>query len=381
MTKSAASPPSSPAHAAGRLDQLDGLRGLAILGVLANHFLPFPGSFYCGWLGVNLFFVLSGFLITRILLEQRQTIDGKYGVLRSLGVFYARRALRIFPLYYFALAVLWVCNFQQSREYGWWLATYTYNVRIAVVGFSQTYDHFWTLCVEEQFYLIWPVVLLTLSPRWLPKILGVAFLVGPAWRVGCLGLAATTRMPLHVATFACLDCLAAGALLAYFQNERIGWQSFLNRCRIVGVALMVLWVVVCMLQRPWMWHHVTVEWVIGNTAMAIFFAWVVGRAAEQRDGDWNALLRMKWLTYLGTISYSVYVLHNFTPLLWAWVAPHVRWVAIPAPYAHVTLSILAGMLSWNLIERPIQRLKRLIPYAPHPTGDAAQNHPAYRRAA
>jgi len=136
-----------------------------------------------------------------------------------------------------------------------------------------------------------------------------------------------------------------------------------------------------MLQRPWTWHHVAVEWVFGNTAMAIFFAWVVGRAAERRDGDWNALLRMKWLTYLGAISYSVYVMHNFTPLLWAWVAPHVRWVAIPAPYAHVTLSILAGMLSWNLIERPIQRLKRLIPYAPLPTGDAGQNPPAYRRAA
>src|SRR5438874_10835359 len=105
MAKSNVSEPISAGIDLVRLDQLDGLRGMAILGVLANHFLPFPGSFYCGWLGVNLFFVLSGFLITRILLEQRQTIEGKYGVPRSLGVFYARRALRIFPLYYFALAV------------------------------------------------------------------------------------------------------------------------------------------------------------------------------------------------------------------------------------------------------------------------------------
>src|SRR6266852_1787483 len=129
--------PLSPSsrHPAGaeRLAQLDGLRGLAIIGVLINHlFFSMPGALQCGWLGVNLFFVLSGFLITRILLDQRgQMTAAGGGLLRSLGVFYSRRALRIFPLYYLTLAVLWACNFQRSRHYGRMLASYTFHIRVA----------------------------------------------------------------------------------------------------------------------------------------------------------------------------------------------------------------------------------------------------------
>jgi peptidoglycan/LPS O-acetylase OafA/YrhL len=371
---------SSPA-AVGRLSQLDGLRGLAILGVLANHFLPFPGSYHCGWLGVNLFFVLSGFLITRILLEQRQMVEVGGSVLRSLGIFYARRALRIFPLYYFTLAVLWTCDFQQSRDNAWWLATYTYNIRTAVFGFSQTYDHFWSLCVEEQFYLVWPGLVLTLSPRFLGKFLGATFLLAPAWRVGCMFLGTHTRFPLYAATFACLDCLAAGALLAHFEGRPIAWPRFLGGCRAVGLGLMAVWLLVSMLARPRTWHQVPVEWVFGNTAMAVFFAWVVGRAAEGCHGDWGALLRMRWLSYLGTISYSVYVLHNFAPLVWTSLVPRPWKIEVPAPYAHLALSILAGALTWHLVERPIQRLKRLIPYEPFPQREAANSPDVIKRAA
>jgi peptidoglycan/LPS O-acetylase OafA/YrhL len=73
-------------------------------------------------------------------------------------------------------------------------------------------------------------------------------------------------------------------------------------------------------------------------------------------------LRMKWLSYLGTISYSVYVLHNFSPYLWQKLEPFVRSVSIPSPLAHLVISILGGALSWHLLERPIQSLKRFIPY-------------------
>ena len=376
-------PSSLPPAAAGRLAQLDGLRGLAIIGVLINHlFFMVPGALQCGWMGVNLFFVLSGFLITRILLDQREQMTATGGgLLRSLGVFYSRRALRIFPLYYSTLAVLWACNFERSRHFGWMLATYTYNIRIAFHGFSQPFDHFWSLSVEEQFYLIWPAVVLTLIPRKLGKFMAAAFIAAPVFRLGCMLLGVQSRIPLYVPTIACLDCLAAGALLAYFEHRPDGWQWFLSRCRALGIALMVLWLVVSMLTRPSLWHQVPVEWIFGNTAMALFFAWVVGRAAEPRGGDWGAFLRMKWLSYLGTISYSVYVLHNFSPYLWLKLEPFVQSVSIPAPLAHLVLSILAGALSWHLLERPIQSLKRFIPYGPSKRKDVPMTSESLARAA
>jgi peptidoglycan/LPS O-acetylase OafA/YrhL len=365
-----------------RLAQLDGLRGLAIIGVLVNHLTYLPGRLQCGWLGVNLFFVLSGFLITRILLDQReQMTTAGGGVLRSLRVFYARRALRIFPLFYLTLAVLWACNFERSRHFGWMLATYTYNIRIAFHGFTQSFDHFWSLCVEEQFYLIWPAVVLIVLPHKLGRFMAVAFLAAPVWRLGCMILGVQTRIPLYVPTIACLDCLAAGGLLAYFERNKEGWEWFLTRCRALGIALMLLWLTLSILTRTWLWHHVPVEWVFGNTAMAFFFAWVVGRAAEPRAGDWGALLRMKWLNYLGTISYSVYVLHKFSPFLWLKLEPFVKIVYIPAPLAHLVISILGGALSWHLLEKPIQSLKRFIPYAPSKPQDVSIPSESLPRAA
>jgi peptidoglycan/LPS O-acetylase OafA/YrhL len=382
MTRLDPTPSGLAPAGAGRLSQLDGLRGLAILGVLFNHFFATSGgALQCGWLGVNLFFVLSGFLITRILLEQREQAIAGIGLWPSLIVFYARRALRIFPLYYLTLAVMWTCDFERSRHYGWMLATYTFNIRIAAHGFCETYNHFWSLCVEEQFYLIWPVIVLTVPPRSLGKFMTAAFLAAPAWRLSCMGLGVHTRFPLCAAPFACLDCLAAGALLAYFELRRERWQWFLVRCRGLGIALMTLWVFASLLARPWLWHGVEVEWIFGNTAMAIFFAWVVGRAAESRGGDWGALLRMRWLTYLGTISYGVYVLHKFAPFIWDRLAPSIPMLAIPAPYAYMALAILAGTFTWHLLERPIQRLKRLIPYAPSKPSDAPKKAEAIARAA
>src|SRR6266566_1982687 len=92
---------------AGYFPQIDGLRGLAILGVLANHFMTFPGAANGGWLGVCLFFVLSGFLITGILLRARQQAERGGGYRGALRVFYVRRALRIFPAYFLTVLVLW----------------------------------------------------------------------------------------------------------------------------------------------------------------------------------------------------------------------------------------------------------------------------------
>lgn len=132
-----------------RMRQLDGIRGLAIIGVFMNHFGKFSWSVSCGWMGVSLFFVLSGFLITRILLMQKSIIGtAGGGFWRTFGIFYARRSLRIFPLYYAIIAAACYFNMNQAPMVKLPLATYTYNTVLAsgnVIGPG----HLWSLCVEE----------------------------------------------------------------------------------------------------------------------------------------------------------------------------------------------------------------------------------------
>ncbi|HEX6051682.1 MAG TPA: acyltransferase, partial [Gemmatimonadaceae bacterium] len=178
----------------GHVPALDGVRGLAVALVLVCHVAwDFSSPSYmerglievarAGWIGVDLFFVLSGFLITGILLDTR-------GGPKYFRHFYVRRTLRIFPLYYAILVGVFVITplVAATRDRRWftdivdqqgWFWTYTSNVFLAVTGrWEQTgiLGHFWSLAVEEQFYLIWPAVVLLLSPRQLRTACGVILL-------------------------------------------------------------------------------------------------------------------------------------------------------------------------------------------------------------
>ncbi|MFN5330603.1 MAG: acyltransferase family protein [Planctomycetota bacterium] len=159
--------------------QLDGIRGLAIIGVFMNHFGQVSWSVSCGWMGVSLFFVLSGFLITRILLMQKSVMSGAGGGLwRTLGIFYARRSLRIFPLYYGIVVIACYWNLNQAGSVKWPLATYTYNMVLASDN-NIGPGHLWSLCVEEQFYLVWPALILLCPPRILPWMIATVLIMGP----------------------------------------------------------------------------------------------------------------------------------------------------------------------------------------------------------
>src|SRR5262245_10664845 len=167
----------SASKIASHIPALDGIRGIAILLVLLFHFgqyghgLPYPAVFVdklfhricqIGWVGVDLFFVLSGFLITGILYDSK----GRNHYFRN---FYVRRCLRILPLYYFSLILFLIVlpklfplhtGFRSLRQDSFWYWTYLSNVRVAYRGWDSfgVLDHFWSLAVEEQFYLLWPIV-------------------------------------------------------------------------------------------------------------------------------------------------------------------------------------------------------------------------------
>jgi peptidoglycan/LPS O-acetylase OafA/YrhL len=187
----------APLHHSRRLPALDELRAVAVLMVFAFHsyvlvenpLAPAPAwygaLFRSLWSGVDLFFVLSGFLISGILLDTRE----QPGMLKT---FYLRRTLRIFPLYYATLLLWFVLlrplwspsgQFQAMEAAQGWFWSYSFNIRAALYGpIPSFFDHFWSLAVEEQFYLIWPLTILLLPKRALPWFLGFGVLLGPALR-------------------------------------------------------------------------------------------------------------------------------------------------------------------------------------------------------
>ena len=147
-----------------RDNQLDALRAIAVTMVLYSHFLAPNGSSFWGHIGVRLFFVLSGFLITRLLLEARAAAEFEAGP--ALRSFYIRRALRIFPPYFAVLGFVWLTDLEQSSGSLVWHALYLSNFWYALRNEWTPWllCHFWSLSIEEQFYIAWPLVVL-LAPR------------------------------------------------------------------------------------------------------------------------------------------------------------------------------------------------------------------------
>ena len=169
--------------------------------------------------GVHLFYVLSGFLITGILLDVRERADRVAG----LKAFYIRRALRIFPAFYLTLALAWIADVPPVRETFWWHALYLSNVQIVVSGeWPGAISHFWSLAVEEQFYLLWPWLIVWVPRRWLVPAIVAAIAVAPLFRLW-LAMIGYRETMLGVLTPGWLDSLGVGALLALM-------RELLTRC-------------------------------------------------------------------------------------------------------------------------------------------------------
>lgn len=198
------------------MPQLDGLRAIAVGAVMLHHFLPLarfvPYDFITlGDLGVRLFFVLSGFLITGILLRCKSDVANLGAHSRHpLRMFYVRRFLRIFPVYYLALGFAALLNLPTVRDSLPWHAAYLSNVFFARSGqFNGPLSHFWSLAVEEQFYFIWPWLIVFAPSRHVPRIIAASIVGAIAFRLyvvlsGGSDLAAFILLP------GCMDSLGIG---------------------------------------------------------------------------------------------------------------------------------------------------------------------------
>jgi peptidoglycan/LPS O-acetylase OafA/YrhL len=369
---------------------LDGIRGLAILAVMIFHQTILTSDTLAdrlfrrvaesGWCGVDLFFVLSGFLITGILLEAK-------GSAHYLRNFYARRVLRIFPLYYgvliFSVCLLPLIPHPKAANFGRiageevWYFAYLQNYVMAWRPMMDRgpfqhgiLDVTWSLAIEEQFYIVWPFVILLLRPRALMRVCLVIVAVSLILRVAAFakGLPAVS---VYVATPTRLDGLAAGAFCATAIREYGGVRTLLPGCRIIaflaGLALLGVW-----LAPDGYSYESPLTATIGYTLLALCFSAGLLLAVGADPGTLiHAALTGRLLRAFGKYSYAMYLFHlPLRALLRDTIFGSNRFPSLAGSQlpgqlvfyiVSTALTFLAGWLSWNLFEKQILKLKKLFP--------------------
>jgi peptidoglycan/LPS O-acetylase OafA/YrhL len=350
---------SSTRQLAGRhFPQLDGLRALAVMCVLITHYWLQAG--HLGHLGVRLFFVLSGFLITGILLEQRPAgSPAPLGPL--LRSFYARRILRLFPTYYLMLATGIALNVEGVRGTALYHVTFLSNLWYARQPDWEPWTtvHLWTLAVEEQFYLAWPLVILLLPRRWLLAALVATIAGGVAFRILC-NLIWPGMPPQDVLMPAMMDALALGGLVAALVHRQAGDPAARERLlqRLGGASLLCLALVGVTLL-------VEVPYAVMDFACTVPMAFLVLAARHGIPGMTGRALEWSPVRYLGRISYGLYIWHIFAWVFVIAALPRLGWDQ-PGPVTFLVatpVAIALGAASWHLVEQPFNRLKHLFPYA------------------
>ncbi|MDO3385257.1 acyltransferase [Gilvimarinus sp. SDUM040013] len=340
-----------------RIKSLDGLRGVAVFIIILFHVHPLFIS--GGFLGVDVFFVLSGFLITGLLLDEFELNDNI-----KLKYFYARRALRLMPALLLILAILvptyWLfadASKAQSFSFEALIAiTYTTNLAVAFEWFNLTQlRHTWSLAIEEQFYLIWPLLLLALHRRSRNRntllasclALWAASIAVRVWLT--VNNAPIDRLYCGLDTRA--DALMAGAALAVFlrrnDNREVSTTLWLKWCWLPASVVLgyFMFSTNYLLRGLYLWQLPIVH---------IASALVIMHLASNRDGILARALAFRPIFYLGKISYGVYLWH--VPVLLAAIHYQVptRWLML------VTLSgtILLASASYYFVERKLLRLKQ-----------------------
>lgn len=348
---------------------LDSLRAIAVLLVIVWHWFPNGSSinkFPTGPAGVLMFFVLSGFLITRILLEGRNATD-RTGIGKStfLKNFYIRRGLRIFPIYYLLVIPFFLFalfNHQELHEY-LYLLTYTSNIYFyKIEAWTPYFSHTWTLAVEEQFYLAWPLIILFLNKRFLLPCIFIFIITG----ITSQFIFGDASFGVYL-TFSCFNSLGLGALLAWVTVYK---PTFLLRfCKITGLISLVF--IVLFFLEIFHWHAFIMPISIQLSFIALtVISYIVYTSYNgiQLPAILNFILNNSLLISLGKISYGVYLYHVFIPTQTWKIIEGAVFDGLPVfikkhhLFFFVSFNFLIlltiSTLSWLLIEKPILGLKK-----------------------
>ncbi len=320
-----------------RIPELDGLRAIAIILVIGWHYVsglgltatPIGQAFRLGWSGVDLFFVISGYLIGGILLDARESAN-------YFRVFYGRRAFRILPLYGLTVAgCLLVFRVDTSPLPAWSYAVFGQNVFNAITGNwgSHWLNPTWSLAVEEQFYLTLPLIVRFAPVRALPWLAGAGVIAAPILRAACSShMASYTLMPCR------LDCLGMGVLLMFAMRHNAA-RAFLAEwslpaCVVFGFRYLLV--------------RTPNEQVMDPLWVCLFWSAVVAFALTHTGKRFSRLLNSTPMQHVGKYSYSIYLFHQPTFILIGAIAAGPALVI----FAALTTFSLAR-LSWLYLEYPL----------------------------
>lgn len=347
-----------------KLPSLHGLRGVSILFVIIGHsqyqfgilnsltgwgwMLPVVHFISNSQVGVNLFFIISGFLITYLLIEE----ESAYGKI-SIKYFYFRRVLRIFPAYYFLLmvyGVLQLLNIVHISNASWLTAiTFTKYFNFKLDWLTA---HAWTLSVEEQFYLVWPLLFI-LGKRWRKGLSWSLFFAVPILRVITWYYPVSWRSELHLAFR--IDAIALGCLCAFYKDQVVGFVRS-KYAPIVFFAAVLLLISLPHLFRIADSIHLSAIWwslslnlrhtSLGNICMAFIMMFSIYSAR----GLWFNFLNSRILIFIGYISYSLYLWQQF-------------FINGSGPFAkffplNLVMLFLVATISYYFIEKPFLLLKK-----------------------
>jgi peptidoglycan/LPS O-acetylase OafA/YrhL len=354
------------------IKQLDSVRALAVSLVIISHWISSDSIINFipnGLIGVDIFFVLSGFLITRILMENRKSLEATDNYPSSiLKNFYARRVLRIFPVYYIFIFLLLIFRKHVAAHVDAafpYLITYTSNYYFfKLKGYDGVLSPLWSLSVEEQFYLLWPWIIVFVRQRFLLRAIVIFILFGIATQYLFLPYIMS-----DILTTSCFDAFGLGALLAWqitYQPQRLPtfykWSAIAALLSfIVGVPMLIN-------------RHLVI--LPSRTLISIVALWLITYVVYRHNSD---KLRMKWLfnnsrvILLGKISYGVYLFHLMIPKLTDAIAYRLfsihtedvrspKWLLLMILVINFIFLFIVSWLSWTFIEQPFLRLKKYFGY-------------------
>jgi len=352
-TAAVARPP--PAASPSYIPALDGVRAFSVMLVLFAHGVSGPWATWLnpGALGVRIFFVISGYLITGILIDYSE----KYRRVRTMAAqFYWRRILRLSPPLCIAIVLAAALGIQRMRDLWWVHALYLSNFQVASSGSFKSAGHFWSLATEEQFYLLWfPLMVLTTNRGRLIVVMA-ALLGALLYRLGVFLPGATKIFPEYFfLPFASIDTLAIGALLALAQrNENMSWLYDRFRSWPLMIGALILFGV----GNVELSAHVGPQ--LWQPAVDVAGCCLVRFALDEELDPWLAWLSWAPVRHVGKISYGLYVYHFFVPDALRLVMPFPkegvmrRLMGIPV----IAIAFVLAELSWRFVERPVLALKQ-----------------------
>jgi peptidoglycan/LPS O-acetylase OafA/YrhL len=365
-------------------EQLNGIRFIAVFLVLIDHWLiPINPFSFLGHLGVVIFFVLSGFLITRILFENAESCRANHSSpIVKMARFIYRRSLRIFPIYFLLLAMGAIFSISNFDQLVYWLITYTPNIYIIVNNtWIGTWDHLWTLAVEEQYYLFFPMLILFSYARNYFKILVGMILVGLAFRfffflTNSHDFKENLWFVAHVNTISALDSFGLGGLLAYLHTYKKDFYErfFSNSYYLLSSIFFYFFVLI--LSKYSKYDHDNIWAIVFERFFAgLFSFFLIAQAIGSRSWMLGRFLTFSWVSYIGQISYGIYLYHNVVynyyhekgNTIIGYLASFLPNLNVELPnfilikfILNLIIVIILASFSWFFIEKPINRFKNRI---------------------